>query len=76
MANENDRIEEISSRSMTDEEHYYYELSYKDPAETTTRIEETAKFLIGITSATSGLYLSACKLAMGKATVSSVIWFG
>ncbi len=42
--------------------------------QTTTRIEDTAKFLLGITAGTSGLYLSAYKLAMGKATVTGLLW--
>ncbi len=34
------------------------------------RIEETAKFLLGISAGTSGLYLSVFKLAMGKTAVA------
>ncbi|MCP4351270.1 MAG: hypothetical protein GY795_37880 [Desulfobacterales bacterium] len=75
MENEQTEIEELPSRSVTDEDRYYEELLYKDPVETTTRTEETAKFLLGITAGTSGLYLSAYKLAMGKATVSGLVWF-
>ncbi len=75
MENEQTEIEEVPSRSVTDEDRYYAELLYKDPAETTARTEDTAKFLMGITAGTSGLYLSAYKLAMGKATVSGLTWF-
>ena len=70
-----DEIEEIVSRPMTDEEKYYEEMAFKDPAESMGRIEDTAKFLTGIASATSGLYLAACKLALGRDTVSDMVWF-
>jgi hypothetical protein len=39
------------------------------------RIEEVAKFLVGATTTTSGLFLAAFKLALGKQTVSAVVWF-
>ena len=68
-------IETVPARKMTEEERYYDELIYKDPVESTIRMEETAKFLIGITAGTSGLYLSAFKLAVGNTTVSGIVWF-
>ncbi len=75
MKSEQTEIEEIPSRPMTDEDRYYEELGYKDPVETTTRIEDTAKYLMGIAAGTSGLYLSAFKLTIGRGTVSELIWF-
>ena len=68
-------IETAPARKLTAEEKYYDELIYKDPVESTTRMEDTAKFLLGITAGTSGLYLSAFKLSMGKATVTGLFWF-
>ncbi len=52
MENEQTETEELPSRSVTDEDRYYEELLYKDPAETTAP-EDTAKFLMGITAGTS-----------------------
>ncbi len=72
---QNNNIEEIISRPLTDEQRYYVEQFYKEPVESLGRIEETAKFLIGTSSATSGLYLAAFKLAFGERTVSGGIWF-
>ncbi len=45
---ENRTKPEIVSRSMTEEDKYYEELAFKDPAESIRRIEDTAKFLTGI----------------------------
>ncbi len=64
---QNNDIEEIVARPMTDEQRYYVEQFYKEPVESLGRIEETAKFLIGTSSATSGLYLAAFKMAFGEA---------
>lgn len=68
-------IETVPARKLTEEEKYYDELFYKDSVESTNRMEDTAKFLLGITAGTSGLYLSAFKLSKGKATVTGVLWF-
>jgi hypothetical protein len=70
---QNNDIEEIVSRPMTDEERYYVEQFYKEPVESLGRIEETAKYLIGTSSATSGLYLAAFKIAFGEVKVH-VVW--
>ncbi|MDM8514955.1 hypothetical protein QUF76_02055 [Desulfobacterales bacterium HSG16] len=74
-ANSYERIEEIPSRKMTDEEKYYQEQSYKEPVEGIARIEDTAKFLLGATATTSGLYLGALRLSIGKSTVTGIIWY-
>ncbi len=68
-------IEEIVSRPMTDEERYYAEQFYKEPVESIKLIEETAKFLIGTGSGTSGLYLSAFKLSFGENIATRGIWY-
>ncbi|RJR48855.1 MAG: hypothetical protein C4576_07685 [Desulfobacteraceae bacterium] len=73
---EEERVEEVSSRKLTDEDRYYLEQAYKEPVEAVGRIEGTAKFLIGAAATTSGLYLSAVKLALGKdAAVTQIQWF-
>ena len=56
--------EELTSRSLTAEEKYYYERSYKEPIESIARIEETAKFLTGVAATMSGLFLviSLCQM--------------
>ncbi len=70
MSNENqpptptaEEPEALPSRPMTGEEEYYREQAYKEPVEGIERIEEVAKFLIGATATTSGLFLAAFKLA-------------
>ncbi|MBI2877011.1 MAG: hypothetical protein HYY20_09035 [Candidatus Tectomicrobia bacterium] len=70
-----EEIEERPSRPLTDEERYFFEHSYKEPVESIARIEETAKFLVGATATTSGLFLAAFKLSLGSQTVSSPAWF-
>ncbi len=35
-------IEELKSRPLSDEDEFYYERSYKEPVESTERIEDTA----------------------------------
>lgn len=72
---QNNDIEEVIPRLMTDEERYYVEQFYKEPIESLKRIEETAKFLIGTSSATSGLYLAAFKMSFGDRIASGGIWF-
>jgi hypothetical protein len=83
MTDEPAQIETAPARSPTKEEIYYDELERKDPVDTTKRIEETAKFLLGITAGTSGFYLSAVKLTMGKTATAGfftllpfLIWAG
>jgi hypothetical protein len=75
MDNDEDQIEEIPSRPLTDEEQYFYERSYKELVESIPRIEDVAKFLIGATATTSGLFLAAFKLARGDKTVTEPFWF-
>lgn len=65
---------EIAGRPLTDEQRYYHELSYKEPADSIGRIEEMAKFLVGAVSATSGLVLAALGLALGDARAGGG-WF-
>ncbi|MEZ4527033.1 MAG: hypothetical protein R2941_14040 [Desulfobacterales bacterium] len=72
---QNNDIEEIIPRPMTDEERYYAEQFYKEPVESLKLIEETAKFLIGAGAGTSGLYLSAFKLSFGERTATTGIWY-
>src|SRR5262249_33719079 len=74
MDNDEEQIEEIPSRPLTDEEQYFYERSYKELVESIPRIEDVAKFLIGATATTSGLFLAAFKLARGDKTVTEAFW--
>jgi hypothetical protein len=69
---QNNDIEEVVSRPLSDEERYYAEQYYKEPVESLKRVEETAKYLIGTSSATSGLYLAAFKLSFGDVKVHPV----
>jgi hypothetical protein len=71
----NEDVEEIPSRRLTDEERYFFEYAYKEPVESIPRIEEVAKFLVGATATTSGLFLAAFKLSQGDKTVAGLAWF-
>jgi hypothetical protein len=75
MNTHDDPIKELPSRLPTDEEKYFSERAYKEIVESIARIEEVAKFLIGATATTSGLYLAAFKLARGDTTVAEPLWF-
>ena len=70
-----DETERLPSQRLTAEDKYYLEQAYKDPVESAARLEETAKFLIGATAMTSGLFAAAYKLALGKATATGITWF-
>ncbi|CAN2042442.1 MFS transporter [Candidatus Magnetomoraceae bacterium gMMP-15] len=65
---------EIISRKLTEEERYFYEQSYKEPVESIARIEEAAKFLVGATATTSGLFLAAFKISYGNQTAAGILW--
>ena len=75
MNTHDDQVEEVPSRLPNDEEKYFAERAYKEIVESIPRIEEVAKFLIGATATTSGLYLAAFKLARGEKTVAEPWWF-
>ena len=75
MNTHDDPIEVLPSRLPTDEEKYFSERAYKEIVESIPRIEDVAKFLIGATATTSGLYLAAFKLARGDTTVAEPLWF-
>ena len=74
MSRDKNPTPEIAATPLTDEQRYYYELSYKEPADSIGRIEEMAKFLVGAVSATSGLVLAALGLALGD-TRAGGGWF-
>lgn len=68
-------METLSSRPPDVEEEYFYEQSYKEPVESIGRIEEVAKFLVGATATTSGLFLAAFKLVLGNSPAQGIVWF-
>jgi hypothetical protein len=67
-------IEPSRGRPLSAEEQYFHEQAYKEPVESIARIEEVAKFLVGATATTSGLFLAAFKLVLGKSSADSVVW--
>ncbi len=67
-------VEEVQGRAPTAAERYYLEQGYKEPVASIARIEEVAKFLVGATATTSGLFAAAHKLALGDATAQGLIW--
>lgn len=72
---DSDSVEELTSRALSDEDRYYYERSYKEPVESIDRLEDAAKFLVGATATTSGLFLAAVKLSRGDQTATEIVWF-
>ncbi len=74
-ADDQNNVEELRSRPLSDEDEFYYERSYKEPVESTERIEETAKFLIGATATASGIFLAAFKLSLGNQTVADAAYY-
>ena len=75
MNTHDDPIADPPSRLPTDEDKYFSERAYKEIVESIPRIEDVAKFLIGATATTSGLYVAAFKLAHGDTTVAAPLWF-
>ena len=70
-----DPIEDIASTPLTGADRYYLDQAQKDPVERIGRIEDVAKFLAGATATTSGLYLAAYKIALGRETATTFLWF-
>jgi hypothetical protein len=60
----------LVSRKVIDEERYFLDFATKEPVDSLARLDDVAKFLIGASATTSGLFLAAFKLVLGeKATV-------
>jgi hypothetical protein len=65
-----DESEALASRKVIDEERYFLDFATKEPVDSLARLDDVAKFLIGASATTSGLFLAAFKLVLGeKATV-------
>lgn len=63
-----DENEALPSRPMTPEESYYLEFATKEPVDSLARLDEVAKFLIGASATTSGLFVAVFKLVLGEKT--------
>ena len=63
-----DDSEALPSRPITPEESYYLEFATKEPVDSLARLDEVAKFLIGASATTSGLFVAAFKLVLGEKT--------
>ena len=63
-----DESELLPSRPITPEESYYLEFATKEPVDSLARLDEVAKFLIGASATTSGLFVAAFKLVLGEKT--------
>jgi hypothetical protein len=61
-------------RMPNSEEAYFMEASYKNTVESIRGIEDAAKFFVGATATTSGLFLAASKLSFGEAVNPSTYW--
>ena len=65
----------LKGRPPTAEEQFYLEAAYKDPVESIGRIEDTAKFLVGAVSATSGIFAAALKITAAAPADAKPLWF-
>lgn len=66
MTTDQDDEPTVAARAPTDAERWYYERAYREPVEAIARIEEVAKFLVGATATTSGLFVAASKLGLSR----------
>lgn len=66
---------EAPSRKPTPEEAFFLEQAYKNPVDSIERIEETAKFMVTVLVAVSGLLAAACKMAEGENAASQRLWW-
>lgn len=60
--------EVLPSRKVADEERYFLEFATKEPVDSLARLDDVAKFLIGASATTSGLFLAVFKLVLGDKT--------
>jgi hypothetical protein len=74
MTDNDETIEELPARMLGEEEQYYFAQAYKEPVESIARIEEVAKFLVGATATTSGLFLAAVKISHGTQPIPGWVW--
>ena len=74
MTTDQDEEPTLEARAPTDAERWYYERAYREPVEAIARIEGVAKFLVGATATTSGLFVAASKLALGDGGAQHGIW--
>jgi hypothetical protein len=63
-----DDSEAVPARPLTPEDSYYLEFATKEPVDSLARLDDIAKFLIGASATTSGLFVSAFKLVLGDKT--------
>ena len=61
-------------RPLTEEERFFVTAAFKNVVESIKSIEETAKFLVGATATTSGLFLAAAKISFGESANSEPTW--
>jgi hypothetical protein len=64
-----DDSEELPARLPTPEDTYYLEFAIKEPVESLARLDDIAKFLIGASATTSGLFVATYKLALGEKAI-------
>jgi len=74
MTDNDEPMEALPSRTLREEEQYYFAHAYKEPVESIARIEEVTKFLVGATATTSGLFLAAVKISHGTNAVPGWEW--
>lgn len=66
---------ELTGREPTAEEAFLLEQAYKNPVDSIERIEETAKFMVTVVTAISGLLAAAYKMAEGEKAAGQKLWW-
>ena len=65
----------ITGKTLTDEQQYFRETSYKEPVDSIGRIEDMAKFLAGAVAAVSGLFVAAFRLSLAGKPAAGIVWY-
>ncbi len=63
-----DESKPLPARLPTPEDTYYLEFALKEPVDSLARLDDIAKFFIGASATTSGLFVAAFKLVLGDKT--------
>ncbi|MAG93531.1 MAG: hypothetical protein CMJ48_07260 [Planctomycetaceae bacterium] len=66
----------LQGAAPTPEETFYLKTSYEEPVASLARLEQTARFLITVATSTSGVFVAALKLSLGKDETLAATWFG
>ena len=66
-SDDTDPVVEVAGRNLSPRDRYFWALGYKEPVESTARIEGTAKFVAGAVTGSCGVLLTALKITTSLA---------